>query len=308
VDRYAFTVEPDSAGERLDRFVAAAVPVLSRSFVQQLIERESVTVNDGVVRSSYVLRPGDRIDVRIPTAEPIGLAAESIPLQVVYEDADVVVIDKPAGMVVHPAPGHPRGTLVNALLARYPDMQVGADLRPGIVHRLDRDTSGLMVVARHDAAMHALSDQQRARTMEKIYLAVVEGRWKEAAGTIDAPVGRHHSDRLRMAVTTRGRPARTHFRVLEELGQYSLMEVRLETGRTHQIRVHMQHLQRPVLGDPVYGSRHPRARFGLERQFLHAHRLGFRLPHTGEWREFVAPLPADLAQVLEQLRRAAHAG
>jgi 23S rRNA pseudouridine1911/1915/1917 synthase len=257
-----------------------------------------------MARASFNLRGGERVLVVVPPPQPTSLVPEAIPLQIVYEDADVVVVDKPAGMVVHPAPGHGGGTLANALLARYPAMQVNGGVRPGIVHRLDQDTSGLLVVARHDRAMQALTEQQRARTMLKVYLAVVEGRFKEPEGVIDAPIGRHPTDRLRMTVTTVGtaRDARTHYRVAEELGDYTLLEVRLETGRTHQIRVHMLHRNRPILGDPVYGVRRPRATFGLTRQFLHAHRLGFHHPSDGTWREFSSPLPPDLQTVLAKLR------
>jgi 23S rRNA pseudouridine1911/1915/1917 synthase len=206
--------------------------------------------------------------------------------------------------VVHPAPGHPRGTLVNALLARYPEIAIGGDLRPGIVHRLDRETSGLLVVARNLRALHNLQAQQQARTMSKVYLAVADGRFRETEGLIDAPIGRQGSDRTRMAVTADGRSARTHWRVLEELGDYTLLEVRLETGRTHQIRVHFAYKSRPLLGDPLYGPKRPRASFGLGRQFLHAHRLGFHLPGGGAWIECTSPLPPELAAALERLRAA----
>lgn len=301
VDSYSLYVEAQAAGQRLDRFVAQALPDLSRSFVQHLIAAGQVLVNAQAVRPSHALRHGDLVSVTVPPAQPVALVPEAIPLHVVYEDADVVVVEKPAGMVVHPAPGHPNGTLVNALLARYPDMQVGGDLRPGIVHRLDAGTSGLLVVARHDQALRHLTALQHARQMRKIYLAVAEGRFKQAEGLIDAPVGRHPHDRLRMAVTPTGREARTHYRVCEELGNYTLLELRLETGRTHQIRVHLQHLGRPILGDPLYGVRKGRPTFGLERQFLHAHCLGFQLL-DGSWREFTSPLPADLQAVLVKLR------
>lgn len=298
---------PDDAGDRLDRFVARAAPGLSRSYVQQLIAEGRVTVNGRIARASHLLRGGERILVTVPPPQPTALEPEAIPLKIVYEDADIVVVDKPAGMVVHPAPGHASGTLANALLARYPEMRLNGGIRPGIVHRLDQDTSGLLVVARNDRAMQMLTEQQRARTMLKLYLTVVEGRFKEPEGTIDAPIGRHPTDRLRMTVTPGGRPARTHYRVLEELGNYSLLEARLETGRTHQIRVHMLHRNRPVLGDPTYGGRRPRPTFGLTRQFLHAHRLGFYHPADGTWREFVSPLPPDLEAALERLRAAARA-
>lgn len=297
---------PESAGERLDRFVSRSVADLSRSFAQQLIADGRVTVDGRMARASLSLRGGERVLVVVPPPQPTALVPETIPLQIVYEDDDVVVVDKPAGMVVHPAPGHVGGTLANALLARYPDMQVNGGVRPGIVHRLDQDTSGLLVVARHDRAMQALTAQQRARTMLKLYLAVVEGRFKEPAGVIDAPIGRHPADRLRMTVTAAGaaRDARTHYRVVEELGDYTLLEMRLETGRTHQIRVHMLHRSRPILGDPVYGVRRPRATFGLTRQFLHAHRLGFQHPADGTWHEFTSPLPPDLQAALDRLRAA----
>jgi 23S rRNA pseudouridine1911/1915/1917 synthase len=296
------TVAQTHDGQRLDRFVAAQVADLSRSYAQQLIEDNHIRVNGTDARASTPLRTGDTVTVWRPLPQPTDLVAEDIPLAVVYEDDNTVVVDKPAGMVVHPAPGHPRGTLVNALLARYPDIAIGGDLRPGIVHRLDRDTSGLLVVARNQRALHELQAQQGARTMRKIYLALVDGRFKEPEGLIDAPIGRHPTDRTRMAVLASGRSARTHWRVLEALGEYTLLEVRLETGRTHQIRVHFAHKSRPLLGDPLYGPKKPRATFGLARQFLHAHRLGFHLPVSGAWAEFESPLPEDLAVVLAKLR------
>jgi 23S rRNA pseudouridine1911/1915/1917 synthase len=301
-DTIVLYAAPDDAGERLDRFVARTVAELSRSFVQQLVDDGRITVNGRVARPSFTLRGGEQVVVTVPPPQPTTLQPEAIPLCVVYEDADVVVVDKPAGMVVHPAPGHAGGTLANALLARYPEMQINGGVRPGIVHRLDQDTSGLLVVARHDRAMQALTEQQRARTMLKIYLAAVEGRFKEPEGVIDAPIGRHPADRLRMAVTPSGREARTHYKVVEELGAYTLLELRLETGRTHQIRVHLLHRSRPILGDQTYGARKGRQSFGLTRQFLHAHRLGFRHPSSGEWCEFSSPLPADLQEALRRLR------
>jgi 23S rRNA pseudouridine1911/1915/1917 synthase len=299
---YTLTVEHEAVGQRLDRHLALSLAKLSRSFAQQLIDDGLVQVNGKPARASYLLRADDTIIVRRPHARPTELVAEPIPLKIIYEDADLVVINKPAGMVVHPAPGHASGTLVNALLARYPDMEVGGDLRPGIVHRLDQDTSGLIVVARNDRALQQLADQQRERAMNKVYLAIVEGRMQQPSGVVDAPVGRHPRDRLRMAVVDGGREARTHYRLLEDLGAYSLLEVTLETGRTHQIRVHMRHINRPVIGDPLYGPGEKRPRFGLTRQFLHAQRLGLRLPSDGSWREFVAPLPDDLERVLNKLR------
>ena len=301
---YELVVSDDQVGARLDRFVASAIPDLSRSFVSQLITNGRISVNGAPSKPAYGLRAGDTIAVDLPAPAPSDLVPEDLPLDVVYEDADVVVVNKAAGMVAHPSAGHASGTLVHALLFRYPDMRVGGDLRPGIVHRLDRDTSGLLVAVRNDRARHFITEQQQARTMRKAYIAVVEGRIKEPTGTIDAPVGRHPTNRLMQAITANGRYARTHYRVLEDLRAYTLLEALLETGRTHQIRVHFASIHRPVLADPVYGPKRPRSTFGLKRQFLHAYELGFVLPSTGEWRTFTAPLPADLQAALDKLRAA----
>ena len=294
-------VDAEAAGERLDKYVAAAVEGLTRSAVQRLIEHGAILRNDAVTRAAEPLRRGDRLTIRIPAPVDTSLVAENIPLTVVYADADILVVDKPAGMVVHPAPGHVRGTLVNALLYHYPDMVVGGSTRPGIVHRIDRDTSGLLVVARNDTALQALQQQQLAHTMHKEYLALVVGGMSAPSGMIDAPIARHPRDRLRMAVVDGGRPAVTHWEVIEAIGQLSLLRVMLETGRTHQIRVHCQYINHPIVGDPVYG-----AQFGnikLERQFLHAHRLGFVHPRSGETLDFRSELPADLQRVLDYYRR-----
>jgi 23S rRNA pseudouridine1911/1915/1917 synthase len=302
--RVIFLLEEAEAGRRVDRVAAERLPDLSRSRIQHLIANDLVTLNGRPVRASQPVHPGDHLEVVIPPPASSELLPEEIPLQVVYEDADVVVIDKPAGLVVHPAAGHPSGTLVNALLARYPDLAVGGTLRPGIVHRLDRFTSGLIVVARHDAAHQSLLAQQKQRTMVKAYLVLVDGHMPAREGVIEAPIGRHPHQRKQMAVVAAGRPARTAYCVVEELGPYSLVEARLETGRTHQIRVHFTHSGHPVLGDPTYGRR--AGVLGLTRQFLHAYRLGFHLPSSGEFREFESPLPPDLTTVLERLRRRYH--
>ena len=301
-EQFQLVVMAEDDGVRLDRYAADQVADLSRSYARQLIEDAHIRLNGADARPSSLVRTGDLVTVQRPVAQPTDLLPQDIPLNIVYEDADVVVIDKAAGMVVHPAPGHLDGTLVNALLGRYPDITVGSDLRPGIVHRLDRDTSGLLVVTRNDRARHAIQAQQQAHTMMKAYLAVVDGRFKEPAGVIDAPIARHPTDRMRQAIVAGGREARTHWTVQEELGEYTLIEARLETGRTHQIRVHFAHKSRPLIGDPLYGPRKPRASFGLSRQFLHAYRLGFALPASGEWVEFQSPLPADLQAALEKMR------
>lgn len=295
---------PDSgAGERLDRAVAAHVTDVSRSYAATLIESGALTVNGAsVLKPSHRLKAGDLISLEIPPPQPSGLVAEAIPLKVVYEDSDLLVIDKAAGMVVHPAPGHSAGTLVNALLAHVPglDLDMGDAARPGIVHRLDKDTSGLMVVAKRRAAHEILARQMAAHTMLKEYIALVQGTPRPPAGVIDAPIARDPRDRQRMAIVASGRSARTRYAIEQRLGLYTLVRATLETGRTHQIRVHMAASGHPVMGDPVYGKRTLKyaARLGLARQFLHAQRLGLTLPSTGEWREFASDLPEDLQSAL----------
>ncbi len=307
---------PDEAGERLDRAVAAHLPEVSRSYASNLIERGAVSVNGAAaLKASHRLTAGDLIAVELPAPAPSGLAAEKIPLSIVYEDSDLLVVDKPAGMVVHPAPGHRGGTLVNALLAHVPNLELdmGDEARPGIVHRLDKDTSGLIVVAKRRAAHEALSRQMAARTMHKEYLAVVRGKPQPPAAVIEAPIARDPNNRQRMAVVEGGRPARTHYTVEQAFDRYSLVSCTLETGRTHQIRVHMAAIGHAILGDAVYGkgTLKDAAALGMSgagaeaggRQFLHAHKLGFTMPSTGEWREFESPLPRELARVLAQLQR-----
>ncbi len=296
----------DEAGERLDRAVAAHIEDMSRSYAATLIASGALTVNgNSVTKSGQRIKAGDLISLAIPPPQPSGLVAEDIPLKVVYEDEDLLVIDKAAGMVVHPAPGHSGGTLVNALLAHVPEMELdmGDEARPGIVHRLDKDTSGLIVVAKRRAAHEALARQMSSRSMLKEYKAVVLGKLRPPAGVIDAPIARDPRDRQRMATVSGGRPARTRYVTESEMGRYTLIRATLETGRTHQIRVHMASTGHPILGDPVYGKRTLKdaAKLGLTRQFLHAHRLGFILPSTGEWLEFTSPLPEDLQTALTNL-------
>lgn len=300
MQRREMVVAPANAGLRLDKFLAEVYPDLSRSLVQKLIEDGQVSVDGQVMKPSSRVVAGQVVEVRVPAPQPVGIEPESIPLQVVYDDPDLVVVDKPAGLVVHPAAGHARGTLVNALIARYPDLAIGTSLRPGIVHRLDKDTSGLMVVAKNDVAQASLSDQIKDRLVLKEYISLVHGPLEAPRGTIDAPIGRDPRNRKRMAIVAGGRPARTHFALKERFADYDLVEVRLETGRTHQIRVHFASIGHPVAGDRVYGR--PDRELGLDRQFLHANRLGFRLPRTDEYVEFTSPLPADLQRVLEHLR------
>jgi 23S rRNA pseudouridine1911/1915/1917 synthase len=297
-------VGAEDAGERLDRTVAARLPDLSRSYVQTLIDDGHVLVDGRARKASWRLSAGERIDVAVPPAVSGDLQPEAIPLRVLYEDADLLVIDKPAGMVVHPAPGHAAGTLANAVLAHAPQVQVNGSVRPGIVHRLDKETSGLLVVAKHERALAALQAQFQARETLKLYLALLEGSVEAEEGTIDAPIGRDPRNRQRMAVLREGRPAVSHFRVVERFARHTLAEVRIETGRTHQIRVHCAFIGHPVAGDPVYGPGRRGSRgeeLPLERQFLHAAQLGFRAL-DGVWREFASPLPPDLAVVLDALR------
>ncbi|HEY8489940.1 MAG TPA: RluA family pseudouridine synthase [Dehalococcoidia bacterium] len=291
----------DREGERLDQFVARCVPEVTRSHAQRLIEGGLVTVNGRPAKPGHRLAGGEAVAVTVPEPQPAALEPEPIPLTVVYQDADVLVVDKPPGLPVHPSPGHERHTLVNAVLALCPDLRgVGGDLRPGIVHRLDMDTSGLLAVAKNDRAHQALSRQLQERTVHKVYLALVEGRLRPPEGIIDAPVGRDPRHRQKMAVVAGGREARTRYRVRQELDGCTLVEAEPVTGRTHQIRVHMAALGHPVVGDPIYGRRSAL----VPRQFLHAWRLGFRLPSTGEYREFESPLPPDLRAALRRLETA----
>ncbi len=289
-------------GERLDRFVVRSLPELTRSRVRRLIDEGLVTV-DGrpPSKAGAPLATGQQVLVTVPPPAPETLEPEAVPLRVVYEDDDLLVVDKPAGMAVHPAPGHSSGTLVHALLSHCPGLlSVGGEGRPGIVHRLDKDTSGLIIVAKNDFTHLALARQLKERQVEKAYVVLVEGLLKQREGVIDAPIGRHPARRKKMAVVAGGREARTRYRVLREIDGRSLLEAWPETGRTHQVRVHFAAIGHPVAGDAVYGRGRP-AVPSLRRQFLHAARLAFRHPRTGERLELEAPLPDDLAQALAEL-------
>lgn len=293
------TVEPAEAGERLDRFLVARFPDLSRSRIQSLVAGGAVTVNGAMMRTSYKPAPGDLIALNLPDPAPSALIPEAIPLAIVYEDSDLLVIDKPAGIVVHPAPGHPSGTLVNAILAHVSDLAgVGGELRPGIVHRLDKETSGLIVVAKHDRAHAHLAAQLKDRRMDKRYIALVDGAPATESGTIEAPVGRDPKKPQQMAAIASGRPAITHFRVMRRYGKHTLLECKPVTGRTHQIRVHLAALGCPVSGDRTYGRNQPSV--PLERHFLHAARLTLTLP-SGLERTFESPLPEELEHALRQI-------
>jgi 23S rRNA pseudouridine1911/1915/1917 synthase len=293
---YSFVV--DTAGLRLDKFVGERCPEFSRTHAQQLIQAGFITVNSRAVKPSLKLNSGDKIDIVIPPAPPSRLAPENIPLRIIYEDADLVVVDKPAGLPVHPAPGHPSHTLVNAVLSYLPALAADADaVRPGIIHRLDKDTSGLLLVAKNRLAQANLSQQFKNRVVKKTYLALVQGKLTPEQGTIEAAIGRDPSHRQRMAVVGKGREARTAYRVLKYIGNHSLLEIKPETGRTHQIRVHLAAIGFPVVGDATYGLKSPR----LPRQFLHASKIAFRLPSTGAFVAFESPLPPDLEQFLKEI-------
>ena len=295
---FIFTAE--APGERLDRSLAARIPELSRTRIQALIKAGYITVNGKPGKPSYRLEGGEVIAVYLPPPERSEVIPEDIPLVVLYEDDDLIAIDKPAGMVVHPAYGHTSGTLVNAVLYRWPELaQVGDQHRAGIVHRLDKDTSGVIVIARTPQAHRALAAQFEARTTRKRYLALVEGNPASATGRIEAPIGRNPRQRKQMAVVRKGREAITEFNVLEYYADHALLEVFPRTGRTHQIRVHLAFIGHPIVGDTVYGRR--KQRIKLKRHFLHAADLTVRSPSTGEPLTFSAPLPVGLQNILDKL-------
>ena len=298
------TLTADQAGERLDAFLARSLPDLTRSAAQRLLEEGAVTLGGKPAKKNTKTAPGDVVEVTLPDPQPVEVVPQDIPLDIVYEDADVIVVNKPVGLVVHPAPGHPDGTLVNALLYHCGTSLSGinGELRPGIVHRIDRDTSGLIIAAKNDRAHLALSAQLQDHTLARVYEAVVVGNLREDSGTVNAPIGRHPVDRKKMAIEPRnGRPAVTHWRVLARYPGYTHVECRLETGRTHQIRVHMASIGHPLLGDTVYGSKKPWP--GLAGQCLHARKLRFVHPSTGQPVEVECPLPDWFEKVLKQLDR-----
>lgn len=290
------TFRVEEAGERLDTFLAQRCPDLSRSRIQALTAEGLVAVDGAQAKPAVRLRQGQTVSLVVPPPTPSTLAPQPMDLVVTYEDPDLLVIDKPAGLVTHPAPGHPDHTLANAVLAHCPDLEgVGGEVRPGLVHRLDRDTSGLIVVAKNDSAQAGLSAQFKDRTVSKAYLAVVTGHPDPERATIDAPIGRHPTSRTRMAIVSTGRDAVTDYDVLRRLRGYSLLEARPRTGRTHQIRVHLASIGHPVAGDITYGKPAP----GLDRHFLHAHRLAFDHPRTGKRLELESPLPDELRTWLD---------
>ncbi len=297
-----YTIEEENVGKRLDLFISENDVDMSRSFVQGIIEKQQVKVNGQIRKSNYKLKVGDRVQVEL--AEPVELQveAEDIPLDIIYEDSDVIVINKPQDMVVHPAPGNYTGTLVNGLLHHCKDLSgINGVIRPGIVHRIDKDTSGVLVVAKNDKSHNSLAMQLKDHSMKRAYYAIVEGIVKEEEGTVRTNIGRHPIERIKMAVVKDGKEAITNYKVLERFKSNTLVECRLETGRTHQIRVHMAHLHHPLIGDQVYGYK--KQKFKLQGQALHAKNLGFIHPTTGEYMEFDSQLPKYFQDILDKLRK-----
>ena len=297
---YKLKIE-DNINSRLDKYLSEEISDLSRTRVKELIQDKQILVNEHVVKKgSYKPQKGDQITVNVPAVKPLDIAPEDIPLEIVYEDDDVIVVNKPQGMVVHPSAGHPDHTLVNALLFHTKDLAASPEgFRPGIVHRSDKDTSGLLMIAKNAASRESLESQLAHKTNKRIYLAIVHGNFGEKAGTIDAPIGRNPKDRKKMGVVENGKPAVTHFTVLEQFKDYSLIQCQLETGRTHQIRVHLAYIGHPVAGDPLYG---PRKTLKGNGQFLHAKVLGFEHPKTKEWLEFEIDPPQIFIDTLNKLR------
>lgn len=303
-----FIAEEEYEGERLDKYLSVVMEQFTRSYIQKLWKQGGVTVNGKSLKSSYRITPGDRITVSVPDAILPEILPEEIPLDILYEDADVILINKPKGMVVHPAPGHYTHTLVNGLMFHCKDLSgINGVMRPGIVHRIDQDTTGVLIVCKNDQAHNCIAAQLKEHSITRRYYALVYGNIKEDSGTVDAPLGRHPTDRKRMAVVPGGKHAVTHFSVLERFGDCTLIECQLETGRTHQIRVHMASLHHPLVGDMIYGNAGNRltgvSTANLQGQCLHAYVLGFKHPSTDAYMEFQAPLPAYFQTLLEHLRR-----
>ena len=294
-------VEDNNLKKRLDSYIVDKIQELSRTTVKRLIDEEKILVNGKKQKSSYKPEQGDSISIDIPEAHEIELEAQNIPVPVIYEDNDIIVVNKPKGMVVHPANGNPDGTLVNAILAMCKDSLsgIGGEIRPGIVHRLDKDTSGLLIVAKNDEAHIKMSKQIQDRKVTKKYIALVKGVISENEATIDLPIGRSTKDRKKMAVDAKGKNAITHFKVLKRYNNYTLLELKIDTGRTHQIRVHMSYIGHPVVGDSVYSN--GKNEFGVEGQMLHARYLEFKHPITGEKLKLEAPIPNYFEDVLQRL-------
>ncbi|PIQ28481.1 RluA family pseudouridine synthase [bacterium (Candidatus Blackallbacteria) CG17_big_fil_post_rev_8_21_14_2_50_48_46] len=302
-----FTIPAEWHKTRLDQVLIQLLPELSRAYCKKLVQQGQIQLNAQVVsKAGQILREGDLLQWELPELQPLEIQAEAMDLDIVYEDPHLLVINKPVGLVVHPGAGNPSGTLVNALLHHCTDLSgIGGVERPGIVHRLDKETSGLLVVAKHDQAHRHLSEQLQRRDMKRIYWALAELAFAEQSGEIEAPIDRHPVERQKMAIVEDGRFARTHWTVLEHFTGYTLLELSLDTGRTHQIRVHLKHIHHPLVGDPVYGSSRKHA-FKVSRPLLHARFLRFFHPVSGEFLEFEAPLPQDFERILTILRERTH--
>ena len=294
-------VNENDKGKRLDIYIAENFNELSRTMIKKLIESNNILVNDKSEKVSYKVQANDNISIDVPEAKETKLKAQEIPLDIIYEDSDIIVVNKPKGMVVHPANGNPDGTLVNAILSIWKNSLsgIGRELRPGIVHRLDKDTSGLIIVAKNDKAHINMSEQIKERNVKKTYIALVRGNVPEEEATINMPIGRSTKDRKKMAVTKNGKQAITHFKVLKRYSKYTLLEIKIETGRTHQIRVHMAEIGYPVVGDAVYSN--GKNEFGIEGQMLHAYKLEFMHPITNKHMELTAPLPQYFEEILKKL-------
>ncbi len=301
MDIFELQISAEANGTRLDGYLADTLDGISRSYLQKLIGEQLILVNQKAVKTNYKVKTGDTLLVQIPDAAPIEILPEPMDLNIVYEDSDLVIVNKPAGMVVHPAHGHYSGTLVNGLLAHCTDLSgINGKMRPGIVHRIDKDTSGLLMVAKNDLAHQHLAAQLKAHSIRRAYYALVQGIISEPAGLVDAPIGRHETDRKKMAVTMKNsKEARTHYYVKERFARHTFIECKLETGRTHQIRVHMAYLGHPLVGDPLYGTR--KNNLDFPGQALHAYALGMIHPRTGEELYFEAPLPEHFQTVLTNL-------
>jgi len=298
---YNYAIQEDEEDIRLDVFLSNALSDSTRSYIQKIIENGGVKVNDTIKKSSYKLKLDDEVVFDFPEVKKLDVKAENIPIEIVYEDSDVIVVNKPSGMVVHPASGINSGTLVNALLYHCKDLSgINGVARPGIVHRIDKDTSGVLVIAKNDLAHNKLSKQLKEHTMTRLYLALVEGIIKDDQGTVDAPLARHRTERIKVAVTEGGRNAVTHFKVIERFKNTTLLLCQLDTGRTHQIRVHLAYIKHPVVGDPVYGYK--KQRFNTDGQLLHAKTLGFIHPTTGNYIEFETEIPAEFKKIIKILR------
>jgi len=297
-----YLIEEDMEGERLDAFLAEVIADLSRTAIKDLISNGRVLVDGQARKPSYRVKEGEQVLIHVPEARQVSIKPQNIPLEIIYQDQDLAVVNKPKGMVVHPAHGNWENTMVNALLYHIKDLSgINGELRPGIVHRLDKDTSGVMVVAKHDQAHRILAEQIKEHSIKREYQALVHGVIKENLGTIEAPIGRSRTDRKKMAVTADGRTAISRYRVLERYQNYTLVQVSLLTGRTHQIRVHFSFIKHPVVGDTVYGP--AKNNLGLDSQALHACVLGFNHPRTGDYMEFNSPLPDEFQQALLKLTK-----